>query len=220
MSTDTANPASPAKADVPHEVVVTCPATGKVVGRVPVTTSVEVEAVAARLRAAQPAWQQLGVDGRARWLGKWRDWLIDHTDELLTLLQLETGKSWGDTNIEIAGVQIINYWIDNAAEFLADENCSPVRRGQRSQEADHCLRALSTRRNDHTVERPALGAAGRHCAGVDGRLRRAVQTLGVHPAWRGGWPSTGGSRSVHRKCSTRCTGSAKPGQHWSIWWTA
>ena len=125
MSTDTANPASPAKADVPHEVVVTCPATGKVVGRVPVTTSVEVEAVAARLRAAQPAWQQLGVDGRARWLGKWRDWLIDHTDELLTLLQLETGKSWGDTNIEIAGVQLINYWIDNAAEFLADENVRP-----------------------------------------------------------------------------------------------
>lgn len=125
MTTDTANPASPAKADVPHEVVVTCPATGKVVGRVPVTTSVEVEAVAARLRAAQPAWQQLGVDGRARWLGKWRDWLIDHTDELLTLLQLETGKSWGDTNIEIAGVQLINYWIDNAAEFLADENVRP-----------------------------------------------------------------------------------------------
>ncbi len=125
MSTDTANPTSPAKADVPHEVVVTCPATGKVVGRVPVTTSVEVEAVAARLRTAQPAWQQLGVDGRARWLDKWRDWLIDHTDELLTLLQLETGKSWGDTNIEIAGVQLINYWIDNAAEFLADENVRP-----------------------------------------------------------------------------------------------
>jgi len=125
MSTNTAEPTSPAKADVPHEVVVTCPATGKVVGRVPVATSVEVEAVAARLRASQPAWQQMGVDGRARWLDKWRDWLLDHTDELLTLLQLETGKSWGDTNIEMAGVQLINYWIDNAAEFLADENVRP-----------------------------------------------------------------------------------------------
>jgi acyl-CoA reductase-like NAD-dependent aldehyde dehydrogenase len=125
MSTNTAEPTSPAKADVPHEVVVTCPATGKVVGRVPVATSVEVEAVAARLRAAQPAWQQMGVEGRARWLGKWRDWMLDHTDELLTLLQLETGKSWGDTSIEIAGVQIINYWIDNAADFLADETVRP-----------------------------------------------------------------------------------------------
>jgi acyl-CoA reductase-like NAD-dependent aldehyde dehydrogenase len=30
---------------------------------------------------------------RARWLGKWRDWMLDHRDELLTPLQLETGKS-------------------------------------------------------------------------------------------------------------------------------
>ena len=41
------------------------------------------------------------------------------------MLQLETGKSWGDANIEIAGVQIINYWIDNAADFLADETVRP-----------------------------------------------------------------------------------------------
>jgi acyl-CoA reductase-like NAD-dependent aldehyde dehydrogenase len=125
MSTDTANPTSPAKTDIPHEVVVTCPATGQVVGSVPAATSVEVEAVAARLRAAQPVWQQMGVDGRARWLGKWRDWLLDHSDDLSTVLQLETGKSWGDARIEIASLQFINYWIDNAAEFLADESVRP-----------------------------------------------------------------------------------------------
>src|ERR1700755_279582 len=125
MSTDTANPTSPAKTDIPHEVVVTCPATGQVVGSVPVATSVEVEAAAARLRTAQPAWQQLGGEGRARGLGKWRDWMLDHTDKLLTVLQLETGKSWGDANVEIASVQFINYWIDNAAEFLADETVRP-----------------------------------------------------------------------------------------------
>ena len=125
MSTDTVNPANTLETDTPHEVVVTCPATGQVVGRVPVATSVEVEAVAARLRAAQPAWQKLGVEGRSRWLGKWRDWLLDHTADLLTVLQLETGKSWGDTNVEIAAVQIINYWIDNAGEFLADETVRP-----------------------------------------------------------------------------------------------
>jgi acyl-CoA reductase-like NAD-dependent aldehyde dehydrogenase len=125
MSTDTANPTSPAKTDIPHEVVVTCPATGQVVGSVPAATSVEVEAVAARLRTAQPVWQQMGVDGRARWLGKWRDWLLDHSDDLSTVLQLETGKSWGDARIEIASLQFINYWIDNAAEFLADESVRP-----------------------------------------------------------------------------------------------
>ena len=125
MSTDTAAPTNQPKADAPHEVVVTCPATGKVVGRVPVSTSDEVETVAARLRAAQPAWQRIGVEGRSRWLGKWRDWLLDQTDELLTLLQLESGKSWGDANLEINGLESINYWIDKAGEFLADQTVRP-----------------------------------------------------------------------------------------------
>ena len=57
---------------------------------------------------------------------KWRDWIFDHADELLTLLQLESGKSWGDANIEIlAGTQSINYWSDNAAEFVAEESVRP-----------------------------------------------------------------------------------------------
>ncbi len=51
--------------------------------------------------------------------------MLDHCDEILTLLQLETGKSWGDTGVEIAALQVINYWIDNAAGFLADETVRP-----------------------------------------------------------------------------------------------
>jgi acyl-CoA reductase-like NAD-dependent aldehyde dehydrogenase len=98
-----------------------------VVGRVAVTSAAEMEAVAARLRAAQPAWQAMGVEGRAEWLGKWRDWILDHTDELLSMVQRETGKSWGDTaGSEALVPQLINYWTDNAAEFLADENVRPV----------------------------------------------------------------------------------------------
>ena len=79
--------------------------------------------MAARLRGMQPGWQQLGVQGRASWLGKWRDWMLDHSDELLTLVQLEGGKSWGDTaNEMVVAALAINYWIDNAADFLADES--------------------------------------------------------------------------------------------------
>jgi acyl-CoA reductase-like NAD-dependent aldehyde dehydrogenase len=126
VSTDTEAREKPAEAEAPREVVVKCPATGQRVGSVPIAPAAEVEAVAARLREAQPAWQRLGFDGRARWLGKWRDWLIDHTDELHTLVQLEGGKSWGDSSVEmLLGTQITNYWIDNAAEFLADESVRP-----------------------------------------------------------------------------------------------
>ena len=116
-----------ATSDIRTDIVVKCPATGEVVGRVAVTAAAEVEAVAARLRAAQPAWQAMGVEGRAEWLGKWRDWILDHTDELLSMVQRETGKSWGDTaGSETLVPQLINYWADNAAEFLADENVRPV----------------------------------------------------------------------------------------------
>ena len=196
MSTNTAEPTSPPKADVPHEVVVTCPATGQVVGSVPVATSVEVETVAARLRAAQPAWQQMGVEGRARWLGKWRDWMLDHTDELLTLLQLETGKSWGDANIEIAGVQIINYWIDNAADFLADESVRPYGAANAAKKLTityepYPLVGVITPWNG-----PLSVPLERHPRGVDGGLRRAVQQPSeVTPlVWRmavDGWKEIG-----------------------------
>jgi acyl-CoA reductase-like NAD-dependent aldehyde dehydrogenase len=93
MSIDTTNRTNSAGTDARRQVVVKCPATSEVVGSVPVATADEVEAIAARLRAAQPWWHQMGVEARARWLGKWRDWMLDHSDELLTLLQLETGKS-------------------------------------------------------------------------------------------------------------------------------
>jgi acyl-CoA reductase-like NAD-dependent aldehyde dehydrogenase len=126
VTTDAQARNKPAVADAHREVVVKCPATGEVVGTVPVAAAAEVEAVAARLREAQPAWQRLGVEGRARWLGTWRDWLLDHAGELNTLVQLEGGKSWGDTYAELLmGIQVLNYWIDNAAEFLADESVRP-----------------------------------------------------------------------------------------------
>lgn len=35
----------------------------------------------------------MGVKARTHWLCKWRDWLLDHSDELLTLMQLGSGKS-------------------------------------------------------------------------------------------------------------------------------
>jgi acyl-CoA reductase-like NAD-dependent aldehyde dehydrogenase len=108
------------------QLTVACPANGSAVGSVPVRSPADVTGTAARLRAAQPGWAALGPAGRARWLGNWRDWIFDHADELLTLVQLESGKSWGDANIEIlAGTQAINYWSDNAGKFLGDESVRP-----------------------------------------------------------------------------------------------
>jgi acyl-CoA reductase-like NAD-dependent aldehyde dehydrogenase len=90
------------------------------------TLSAAQTQTADRLRAAQPVWHAMGVEERGVWLGRWSDWILDHFDELMSLIQRETGKSWGDVAASEGFVaQMINYWVDNAAEFLADENVRP-----------------------------------------------------------------------------------------------
>jgi acyl-CoA reductase-like NAD-dependent aldehyde dehydrogenase len=109
------------------EIVVRCPADGRVVGRIPDMSSVEVAAVAARLRAAQPEWEAIGFAGRRKWLGRFRDWLLDNEDRLLRLVQQETGKSWGDVAMgELTpAVDVLNFYAANAERFLADAHPRP-----------------------------------------------------------------------------------------------
>lgn len=108
-------------------IEVCSPATGEVVGAVPDMSAAEVHAVAERLREAQPGWQELGVAGRRRWLERFRDWLLDHEDELHRLVQAETGKSWGDLALGEVGpaVDVLNYYAANAERFLRPTSHGP-----------------------------------------------------------------------------------------------
>ena len=58
----------------------------------PIDGPAEVAATVARVRANQPAWEELGIKGRAEWLYKLRDWLLDHQDAIADTMQRETGK--------------------------------------------------------------------------------------------------------------------------------
>jgi acyl-CoA reductase-like NAD-dependent aldehyde dehydrogenase len=103
------------------DIKVRCPADGRIVGAVPDMSAEEVALTARRLRAAQPAWEDLGPDGRAQHLFTFLDWLLDNDTRLVALIQEESGKSWGDANLEVAmGVDLINYWGKGAKKFLAD----------------------------------------------------------------------------------------------------
>ncbi|MGB8403190.1 MAG: aldehyde dehydrogenase family protein [Mycobacterium sp.] len=103
------------------EFEVVCPATGEVVGTVPEHRPADIAQRSERLRAAQPEWEEIGPRERAKWLHRWRDWLMDDAIRILGLVQQETGKSWGDTNIELlAATQTMNYFADHAEAFLAD----------------------------------------------------------------------------------------------------
>jgi acyl-CoA reductase-like NAD-dependent aldehyde dehydrogenase len=104
-------------------IAVENPATGEVIAHVPDLSPAEVTAMAARARAAHPAWEALGFDGRGRVLKRMQRWLLDHQDEVIAVIRSETGKTYEDALIaEISyGAAAFGFWADQAPEYLADE---------------------------------------------------------------------------------------------------
>ena len=110
----------------PDKVDVFCPADGRLVGSVPNESPEEVAAAAAALRRAQPEWEAIGPDARAKYLFAWLDWIFDNEERILQLVQDESGKSAGDTKIEtMVASEVINYYGKNAASFLAPQTRKP-----------------------------------------------------------------------------------------------
>lgn len=68
------------------------PATGDVVGEVPVTPLEAVPEIVAAARAAQPGWEELGHDGRAELLARASARFADRSEELGRLIMREMGK--------------------------------------------------------------------------------------------------------------------------------
>jgi acyl-CoA reductase-like NAD-dependent aldehyde dehydrogenase len=104
------------------EIAVENPATGEVIRTLPVTPPDEVRALAERARAAQPAWEALGFEGRSRVLRRAQKWLVDNTDRVVATIVAETGKTHEDAQIaEVAyGAIGLGFWAKRAPEYLAD----------------------------------------------------------------------------------------------------
>jgi acyl-CoA reductase-like NAD-dependent aldehyde dehydrogenase len=102
------------------------PATGGTVGSIGVDPPETVAETVARVRANQPAWEALGIEGRYHWLGKLRDWLLDNSEQVADTMQAETGKVRGDTAAETVYLtDLINFYGTKAAKFIADETVRP-----------------------------------------------------------------------------------------------
>lgn len=76
------------------------PATGEVVGDVPLTPPDEVQARVDRARAAQPAWEALGLEGRAQVLERCADLFRERAEEHARLITREMGKPLRESRIE------------------------------------------------------------------------------------------------------------------------
>lgn len=99
------------------------PATGEHVGEVLVASTTEVADAVNKARAAQPAWQRLGIRRRARVLTRFHDLLFERQDEILDTVQRETGK----TRREALGELLIvagtaRYYTTHGERHLAEES--------------------------------------------------------------------------------------------------
>jgi acyl-CoA reductase-like NAD-dependent aldehyde dehydrogenase len=102
------------------------PATGALIATVSVDPPQRVAEVVARLRANQPEWEAIGIEGRRHWLGKLRDWLLDNSDRILDTMQAETGKVRADASNEPAYLaDLINFYGAKAAQFIGEERVRP-----------------------------------------------------------------------------------------------
>ena len=104
------------------EIPVENPATGEVIGAVPNLGAAAVAEMARRARAAQPGWEVLGFEGRARVLRRCQKWVVDHSARIIDQIVAETGKTREDAHAaEISYVAAaFGFWAKHAEEYLAD----------------------------------------------------------------------------------------------------
>jgi len=112
-----------------EEISVENPATGQIVGTVPDLGAPAVAEMARRGRAAQPAWEAYGFEGRGRILLRAQKWLLDNSERVIETIVSETGKTFEDAEFaEIAyAANAFGFWAKHAPEYLADER---VKSGQ------------------------------------------------------------------------------------------
>ncbi len=107
----------------PTAIEVKNPATGEVVASVPAVSVADVQGVVARARAAQPAWEALGFEGRARILKRAQKWTLDNAERIARTIVSENGKAYEDALLAEVGYAAgaFGYWAKNAPKLLADE---------------------------------------------------------------------------------------------------
>ncbi|MGN6413818.1 succinic semialdehyde dehydrogenase [Flexivirga sp.] len=95
------------------------PFTGGVIATLPVSTVADVEQAYAAAREAQPRWAARSVADRARVLLRYHDLVLRHRDELLDLIQLESGKARRHAFEEILDVAgICRHYARKAPDYL------------------------------------------------------------------------------------------------------
>jgi acyl-CoA reductase-like NAD-dependent aldehyde dehydrogenase len=113
------------------------PATGELITTVPLLGDEQLAAMAARAREAQPGWEAIGFDGRARVLRRAQKWLLDNVERVIEVVVSESGKTHEDAQLADVGYTVgaLGFWAKQAPRYLADERVpswsSPIAAGKK-----------------------------------------------------------------------------------------
>jgi succinate-semialdehyde dehydrogenase/glutarate-semialdehyde dehydrogenase len=107
-------------ADGEHEQIeVERPASADLLGRVPKCNSEDVEHAVQRARTAQERWRETDPAIRSQILLRFHDLVLDRQDEILDVLQLESGKARRHAFEEIMDVAMVSrYYARTAADYM------------------------------------------------------------------------------------------------------
>jgi acyl-CoA reductase-like NAD-dependent aldehyde dehydrogenase len=99
------------------------PATGELVGTVETITPEQVQGVVDDVAEVQPFWAQLSLADRARYMRRAADVLVEHMEEVASLLTREQGKPLAESYVmELVPTIDALHWCANAGpKILADE---------------------------------------------------------------------------------------------------
>ncbi|WP_067844419.1 succinic semialdehyde dehydrogenase [Nocardia lijiangensis] len=103
-------------------VTTNAPYTGGPLADLPVSTPTDVETAFVRARAAQGAWAATSMRERKEIMLRFHDLVLDRRNEVLDLMQAESGKTRRDAFLEITDIAITaRYYARSAAKLLAPQ---------------------------------------------------------------------------------------------------
>jgi len=104
------------EADDGAEFAVEDPATGETIAMVPRMGVAETERALRAAEEALPGWRSLLAKERARILRRWADLMLEHEEQLATLLTREQGKPIAESRVEIAYAASFLEWFGEEAK--------------------------------------------------------------------------------------------------------
>ena len=107
-------------------IAVTNKATGETIGHVPDLDRDGIGELVARARAAQPAWDALGFEGRREVMLDLRKWVVDNMDRICQTIVEENGKPWEDAQLGVFyTADALTFWPKRAKKYLSDQTYRP-----------------------------------------------------------------------------------------------